>query len=338
MKFEADHEVVFLAFEQSANNWDVLWKAGGGITPVRMTQTILTTTANQDYLADCERSPDGESVVYCRVGYNTVAPANKSGIWVVDWDDTATTEIYSETGGNKVSLTPTWKPDGSKILFRAKGATTALNLIKHMNPDGSGVTTLYTGAVLVTQPYYSPDGTLIAFSENGAIRVMNADGTGVSTIVAGPNNSPPVWFNLSNVIAYIDVGGGSPGWRRINADGSGGATLSTTFNLGDPTTIKWSVLEDDSAIITWDALSLVYIDTAGGGVTAVSPSQTIGSSPNDSRPVALAGRVWFPQTGSPFTDLASILPDGSDFRLDFDGTSFSPGVLFHGFKGDTINV
>lgn len=335
--------VVFLTNELSPDFRNVLWKAGNLATPVRMSVTqIASNTANADDLADPERSPDGNDVVYCRVGYNTVSPANKTGILVVDWDNTATTEIYSETGGLKNSLQPTWKPDGSKILFRAKGAGTTQNLVKHMDPDGTNVATLYTGASLLLTPYYSPDGTKIAFGENGAIKVMNADGTGLATVVAA-NAGAPTWFRTANVIAFISVTG-SMGWRKINADGTGLTTLSTTFNFTDPDSIKWSVMEDDSAIVTWDALSLVYIDTGGAGVTAVSPAQTIGASTPDSRPVCLEGRVWFPQeSATGFTEVWSILPDGSDARKEFDGIATSQGpsggdVLFHGFKGDTLNV
>jgi hypothetical protein len=36
--------------------------------------------------------------------------------------------------------------------------------------------------------------------------------------------------------------------------------------------------------------------------------------------------------------VSSVLPDGSDLRVDWDGTGTAGGSYFHGFRGDTVNV
>lgn len=331
--------IVFLTRESSPSNQHVLYKVENLVSPqspVKMTQTIVATGDGSDFLSDCELSPDGLDVIYCRHGVGS--PAH-SEIMKVDWDNTAATTLYSEPSGRNGILKPTWKPDGTKILFRSSGATTTLNQIKHMDPDGTNVATLHNGTNTIGDPLYSYDGTKIVFGENGALKVMNADGTGLSTIVAS-GASFPCWFRTQNVVAYIHTGA-SDGWRKINADGTGLTTLSTNFTFSDPSVIKWSVLSDDSAIVTtnFDGVDhdLVLIATDGSGITAVSPARTVPTATPDGRPVALFGRIYFPQA-SPYTELRSVAEDGSDFRLDFDGVALSPDVTFHGFKGDTLNV
>jgi len=333
--------IVFLTRQDPPGLFYSLWKAGNLATPVRMDETVISASFGiNDHLGDPERSPDGTEVVYSRVGHNLTP--KKSSVRKVDWADTTDVELYSETGGDLFPLSPTWKPDGSKILFRAKGGTSQLRVIKHMDPDGTNVATLHTGASGVVDPLYNYDGTLIAFTENGNIKVMNADGTGLATITSSGDSSNVAWANTQNVLAFIDVSG-SAGWRKINADGTGLTTLSTDWAFGTHSIpIKWSWLPDDSAIVTLHYVAadpspnrhVALIAADGSGTTQVSPQRSAVAATADTRPAVFFNRIYFYGPSG----LASVALDGSDYRVDFDGTAETPDVTFHGFKGDSVNV
>lgn len=346
-----DPNIVVLAFEGSPLLRYDLWKAGNLATPERFDTTVISSThGTADFLADPELSPDGTEVIYCRAGHN-LSPA-KNSIRKVDWDDTTNVELYLETS-NSASLHPTWAPDGSRIMFRAKGATT-FNLIKAMDPDGTNVTTLYTGGALVLNPYYNSDGTKIAWSENNTVKVADSDGTNVATVRAPVSPAfvdPPVWANTQDVLAFFEgdstASSTSRYWRSINADGTGLATLVTIASgQSNPNSIKWSWLPDDSAIITTRHVTadpspnhiLTKVMADGSGYVDISPEQRLSTATPDTRPVAIGTRVYFPDANPTFTQLSSVKDDGSDYRTDLDGPTFTPNVVFHGFKGDTVNV
>jgi hypothetical protein len=365
-------DIVFLAQEASPFSFFSLWKAGNLATPERFDTTIISSlNSTSDFLADPELSPDGTQVVYCRAGSNTTPRQNR--IYVVDWNDTATTQILSESGGLVLSLQPTWKPDGSQILYRGKGASTSLTLIKVCDPDGTNVTTLYTQAsgLSVFNPTYNHDGSKIGWIEQTSstfpflarIRVMDSDGSNVSTVFAcsgdediGVVNGVPAiaWAHSSNTIAFryrADTAFTTDTeWRKVNSDGTGLTTLHTVSRAGygptdvDPYPITWSWLRDDSSIITTLQTRtdpspnhyLAYIAADGSGASFPVVKASPGGSP-DFRPVVFANRIYF-GTASPLTQLSSVDLSGGDERVDFDGTAFSPTVTFHGFRGDTINI
>lgn len=353
-------DIPILALDQSPLSTRTIWQIGNRATPYRMTQPFvdaLTAT----HLGDPQREPvTGDSVVYSRF---TVSGTISRSVRLVDWADTTDVELYSETGGSGASLEPTWKPDGTKILFRAKGAGTALNVLKTMNPDGTGVTTIYTGGAEVQQAAYSSDGTKIAWSEGQkTIMVANADGTSPTavftatgiTIVGGV-----AWQKAANVLAFRHDGGtfsSNELWKVINADGTGLATWLTISRAsgygpgdGDPDAIMYSWTSGNKIATTVRQIAdpdpdsrLTLVDS--GGSNLITPARYGGSNAGsvDQRPAVLTGQLegverifWLAGLGAP---VVSVLPDGSDYRVDFAGTESLGGSAFHGFRGDTVNV
>jgi Ca2+-binding RTX toxin-like protein len=73
-----------------------------------------------------------------------------------------------------------------------------------INPDGSGRTTLLTGA---TDPSWSSDETAIAFVDpvNG-VSVANADGTGRAPLTAGATSAQPSFSFSGSLVAYAKAG------------------------------------------------------------------------------------------------------------------------------------
>ena len=161
---------------------------------------------------------------------------------------------------------PQWSPDGQHITFTAYGLQQGdLYKIKMMNPDGSNVTTLYThvpgGSSGPPDPEWSPDGTRIAFGDEGqtGIYIMNADGTGVTRIKTGrvehPSWSPDgtqILYDSANALYLTNTAGTGrvlvgPGrfadWSKAPPDSDGDGVADPTDNC--PTTANPSQSDAD---------------------------------------------------------------------------------------------
>ncbi len=86
-------------------------------------------------------------------------------------------------GGDRVrrlgeGSTPSWAPNGRRLVFSAYPKNGNATDIYVMKADGSGRRPLTsTPGVSETQPVWSPDGRLIAYSADDGLYVMNANGT-----------------------------------------------------------------------------------------------------------------------------------------------------------------
>lgn len=311
--------------------------------------------------------------VYCRVHAGT---GGDNEVIVCDWDGSNRTTIAQSptdngTVGLAISLQPSWDPDGSRVVFRNSDAdhinqSIAMD-IRVVDADGSNETVLYTSptaSYTIHNPTFSYDGSKIAWVEQETyfstpttlaqryrLKVMDQDGANVATL-DGPYDTMErtlAWANTSLAIAYMTYDGATVTddqvWRKINADGTGGAIVWTIDRSGrstfdyDPAPIKWSWLSDDSAIVTaikdfggsnlWEVSTL---DPAGAGPTQIgSLTETEGSS-EDYRPAAIGGRIYFPTDDTPVTLIDSVLEDGTDQRTDLNAETD-----FNGFRGDNLN-
>lgn len=348
-------DIPILAFRPSPNFQRTLYKIGNTATPLMFTEPIVTSLGTpQIHLGDPMREPlTGDSVVYSR--FQTTGTITRT-VRLVDWEDTTDVELYADaTGGVSGSCQPMWKPDGSQILFRAG---TSFEIIKVMDPDGSNVQTLYTGVGEVRQPTYNIGlGDKIAWMEGNDIHVMDDDGSNESVIHTVTNTPGAflswLWDDIS--VVFQDNDASDDTWQRIEQDGTNLATWLTVSRAGygpgqqNPALIMWSWTSNDEILTTVRApadpdpdAKLGLIDS--GGLTYVSPARyaAADSGADDLRPVALTGfaegveRFWWLEQSS--DDLvASVLPDGSDYRVDFDGSVLSGNPTFHGFRGDTTN-
>jgi hypothetical protein len=345
-------DIPILVFDAGINERS-LWQIGNAATPIRMGQTAVTSLGTpQIQLADPQREPTyGEEVVYCQ--YNSTGTLNRS-ILLADWDDVASpTLIYTETGTVGISLEPMWKPDGTKIVFRSLGAGSDMNLIKTMDPDGSNVTTIYTGATTVYAPTYSHGfGDYIVFTEGQDVHVMEDDGTNEATVYTGTSiYVGSCWSWGNDLIAVRDTIGGNEDWITMAPDGTGQATWLSTSRAGygpgqsNPGPIIYTWTNNDELATTIRVTAdpdpdarLTLIDS--GGNNFISPALYAANDTGsfDVRPAGITGfdegveRIYLFEVG-PSDFVSSVLPDGSDYRVDFDE---APAV-FHGFRGDTQN-
>lgn len=142
-----------------------------------------------------------------------------------------------------------------KIAFFAPGVAGAGDIFV-MRSDGTGITNLTNSTVDDSYPDWSPDGTKIAYSSNGLVKVMNADGalSEVSTNVAlgeRPSWSPDGLRFAATFHGRIGV------W---NVDGSGGETVTPYEPSSHAPT--WS--PDGTRLLYWRDPGHIYTIDADG--------------------------------------------------------------------------
>lgn len=279
-------------------------------TPAQV--TTVTTDGTLDESPDV--SPDGTKIAFTR---QTSFSSPK--LRVVNADGSGDTQLDSTVG----ATAPMWKPDGQKIVYRI-GAS-----IYHINPDGTGKTTLYTagGTDTLAHPVYNSDGTKIAFhvDKSSALTVdelwvMNADGSSPTKLSdasrGGLGGLGISWANNSDVIAFVERISSNNHVSKINADGTGKTQLTSASIVPAMTKYAWST--DDSQIFVTKSSATPWtiqtIPPAGGGEAAVSPTleghQVVGAG----MPFVYGERVYTIRRTT--QDLVSIKFDGSDLRVE----------------------
>jgi len=141
-------------------------------------------------------SPDGGWIAFTS---DWTAPGWSSDIYLAAPDGSRITRV---TDGLSAPTTryylPEWAPDGQRLAFlscRGGGAGICgygggdSVFVSVMNVDGSGFQTLY-GLDYPTGLTWSPDGTMIAFTEHYTIRWVRADGSGEGGVIIVDGEAP----------------------------------------------------------------------------------------------------------------------------------------------------
>lgn len=189
-----------------------------------------------------EWSPDGQSI--CTIG----TAAGVLQIFIIDDDGTNARQV---TTGTANKLDCSWSRDGTHLLVVSKpsaaGAASTQEVYRVPTAGGT-LTRLTTDTFEDYDPYYSPDGSRIAWLTQthpdlyapglGAwnIRIMDADGSDVGFITNDLHiNSKPEWSPDGNTIYFhrFVYGAPTPKWDIYRTPSSGGGAL-TLVSAGAP--------------------------------------------------------------------------------------------------------
>jgi Tol biopolymer transport system component len=126
-------------------------------------------------------SPGGTRIVFSRCSFPF--DAQRCSIDVMNADGTGLTKLL---GGDWVSLSPEFSPDGGTIAFSSNRGGYVSN-VWVMNSDGTGLKRLTEPKLQAWAPDWSPDGSHILFTSDwelpfSSVFVMRADGTDVQEL------------------------------------------------------------------------------------------------------------------------------------------------------------
>jgi Tol biopolymer transport system component len=210
-----------------------------------------TTQLTRNYVDDRDPSwsPDGTRVLFRRSPETGWYPPVDAGIYTLDPATGAATQITTPSR-DEYDTNPVSSPDGTEIAFARHTFTSLSNTsaIWLVQPDGSGLHQLTPGQHLSETPSWSPNSTMLAFSDqsaNGdlAIYRINRDGTGLTTLTNSPTDAAdakePTWSPDGTTIAYL--GARTPGaWGiyTMTQNGANQRLIKTVTNPEGPPT--WS--------------------------------------------------------------------------------------------------
>lgn len=235
-----------------------------------------------------------------------------------------------------------WSPDGKQLTFMAIRATGAF--IGTMNADGSNQQLFAAGGI---SPDWSPDGRLIAFSRNGQIWTVSADGNGEKQVTSSATlKVRPSWSPDGKQMAFILVGNPNspmdpqPQIGIMNSDGTteriltvaertnvctevdgGTRVLETAHDANAP---SWSPVDD--RIVFWSGIEnqygQVWTIRADGTASTQLTHETHHRNNDDPSWSPDGTKVLFSTARSGRNELWVMDPDGSNemrlFPIDAD--------------------
>lgn len=223
-------------------------------------------------------------------------------IWIINTNGTGKMNLTADFTGDDGD--PNFSPDGTKILFTSD--RDGDNELYTMDLTGGNVVQLTMNTGDDIYPAWSHDGTKIAYSDEGNIAVMDANGQNAMTLTSGGLDFSPSWSPNGSQIAYHAMAGnfeifvmGSDGSNPTNIsmnaaaeeypawspDGSKivfrrGGTSAGLFTIApsggtatplgvDGSYPAWSA---DGSMIAYANDSISVIPAAGGAPTIIVPA------------------------------------------------------------------
>ena len=139
-------------------------------------------------------------------------------------DGTGNTQL---TEGDVFDESPSWSPDGSRIVFSRETGREALesggvlggsrSMLTMDANDGGNQTTLASGRFYSTR--WSPDGTRIAYVKSDQLGVIDIDGTSARILTGGVHIAGLAWSPDGSRIAYVSGDHRESDIRIIEVDG-----------------------------------------------------------------------------------------------------------------------
>lgn len=214
-----------------------------------------------------------------------------------------------------VESAPALSPDGALVAF--SGDATGDREIYVMRADGSGVLRLTQNPRRDdTAPAWSPDGRQLAWSSQGDVYAMNADGSAKRPVVAtAVEELDPAWSPNGLELVY------SAGGDLLVVPAGGGTPRQLTSGPANDRQPDWSTR--DEVVFVRDT-ALLAILGAGG-----TPRQVTPGTPPDSSPswAPGGGRIVFARTAPAGSDLYVANADGTSPRRLASGAEPDSGRL-----------
>jgi Tol biopolymer transport system component len=176
--------IAYSALTLVSNLWAASLEQGRALASPPRPLTTGTARANRPAF-----SPDG-----ARIAFDRWQPGTNPDIWVMDRDGRSAAPVTTDPG---VDTTPSWTPQGDRIVFLSTRSGTAEAW--SVGLDGAGERRLASLSPDVQFLKLSPDGTRLAFDvkgERGGTRIWiaAADGSGAHPLTAEEDAlAYPVW-------------------------------------------------------------------------------------------------------------------------------------------------
>lgn len=234
--------------------------------------------------------------------------SNRDGndeIYVMDADGSHETRLTFTSDALELEARPS--PDGTRIVFDlVRGA---IEQLYTMNADGSDTTQLTHDAALEESPAWSPDGSKIAFDDDG-IEVMNADGSGVTRLSS--TGYCPYWSPDGSkiVLCAPNQTSGKGDIYTMRPDGTGLQDLTNDPNYSD----SYPVYSPDGSRIAFvrfpsDSTAAIWIMNAdGSSIVQLTSSSEFSNYPSWSPD---GSRIFFYGSRGGVYDVYSMKPDGT---------------------------
>ena len=147
-------------------------------------------------------SPDGRSIAFV-VNANPSVPVR--GELFVMRSDGSNVRQLTRSDGQEGS--PSWSPDGSRIVFTRAVPNGNRSAVYTIRADGTGLTRIRAATAAYGGPAWSPDGRTIAANRDGDLITMNANGSNPRPIPGltgrGRYVSSPAWSPHGDRISFI---------------------------------------------------------------------------------------------------------------------------------------